>query len=258
MRGLNVKRGGILGYPGDAAIDGEEGAFERTLRGIQRDIYSGVLTPGHRLVEPELMRRFGVGRNTLREVFNRLSSAGVIELVRHRGAMVLVLSRADILELLDVVATLFSLGARLAARRVRNGIGGAASLQLTAHTLQHAEIYRDFSEFASLREAFYDGVFDLAGNREARRTFPFSRVHMMRVQLRPYSHAADAVQLKDYLALAIAVADGDEARAAKRAEAHVRRTIDLVKKVPDEAFAPSAWQARRRPKAKQQPLSATS
>jgi len=78
-------------------------------------IDSGELTPGTRLNEIELCNTMGVSRTPLREAIRSLATEGLIELQPNRGAIVSIVSQADVTEILPIMASLEGLGGRLAA-----------------------------------------------------------------------------------------------------------------------------------------------
>ena len=78
-------------------------------------IDSGELAPGVRLNEVELCNDMGVSRTPLREAIRSLATEGLVELQPNRGAIVSVISREDVTEILPIMASLEGLGGRLAA-----------------------------------------------------------------------------------------------------------------------------------------------
>src|SRR3546814_14040142 len=53
--------------------------------GILRDLETGRMVPGQRLVETELASRHGVGRNAVREAMQHLAARGVVDLSPNRS-----------------------------------------------------------------------------------------------------------------------------------------------------------------------------
>ena len=98
-----------------SSIAADASPFDKTYKGVMRGLYDGSFVPGQRLIAPDLMRRFGVGRGTIREVLHRLASAGVVSIVPNRGAQIRQLTRREVCDVLDVVEVLLGLAARGAA-----------------------------------------------------------------------------------------------------------------------------------------------
>jgi DNA-binding GntR family transcriptional regulator len=78
-------------------------------------IEAGTLTPGTRLREVDLAKRFRISRTPVREALKRLESQGLVAHEPHYGAMVATLGYGQIVELYQYREMLESEAARLAA-----------------------------------------------------------------------------------------------------------------------------------------------
>ncbi|RKF23081.1 GntR family transcriptional regulator [Altericroceibacterium spongiae] len=222
------------GPQGDA--DQPRSPSERAYRGILRALYENALVPGQRLVAPDLMKQFEVGRGTIREVLYRLTSTGVVSIVPNRGAQVRIMSRSEVDDLLDIVEALLALAARGAAAAIHVG-QDADRLREWHQTLQRAEAPSQFHDFVAAREDYYRGIVQLSGNSELQRLFPAAQVHIMRAQLRRFQNAGDAIDASDFNALTEAILSGDTARAEQAARDHVGFTRTRIASLPNHAFA---------------------
>src|SRR5215212_3192469 len=86
--------------------------------GIVNELEAQTLVPGQRLVEVDLASQFGVGRNSVREALQRLAAEGVVDLFRHKGAVIRSLTVKQTLDVLDVAERMMGLLARTAARAI--------------------------------------------------------------------------------------------------------------------------------------------
>lgn len=191
--------------------------------------------PGQRLVAPDLMREFDVGRGTIREVLQRLASTGVVSIMPHKGASVRRLSRREVADVLDIVEVLLGLAARKAARAVADR-AVRDGLKARFEALRPIKKDADFTNFLSAREDYYRYLLKMGGNRELQRIFPNVQVHIMRLQLRTFNRAADAADPSDYAELTKSILSGDPDRAESAGRLHVQRTIGRVHDLPDRAF----------------------
>ena len=69
---------------------------------LRRDILSGAVDPGQRLVEEQLTRQLGISRGPLREALRLLAEQGLVEHLPRRGVRVATLSPTDVQELYAV------------------------------------------------------------------------------------------------------------------------------------------------------------
>lgn len=76
------------------------------------EILAGKLSPGSKLAEEHLAARFGISRTPIREAIKQLEAMGLVECQPHRGAKVIGIQAAHVLETYAVVlAACVELGA---------------------------------------------------------------------------------------------------------------------------------------------------
>jgi DNA-binding GntR family transcriptional regulator len=85
---------------------------DQVLDVLRREILDLRLRPGQRLIERELMEKFGVSRATVREVVVRLESEGLVTSVPQRGAIVTVLTVDEAADIYEMRVALEMLTAR--------------------------------------------------------------------------------------------------------------------------------------------------
>lgn len=203
----------------DAFIDAPEGAADAVFFGIVHGLERRVFVPGQRLVEADLAARFDVGRNSVREALQRLAAEGVVDILRHKGAAVRALTVQETMDVLEVAERMTGLLARSAARAVAAGRGPQA-LARALQQLRSADGAQDPDTFARARRSFWRALLELAANRELRRLFP--SIHMPIVYAQHPIAALQKLRLRDYEAIAQAVAQGREDMADARGMEHVR------------------------------------
>ena len=89
---------------------------QTTLQRLLHDIMAGVYGPGHRIREEEVALRLGVSRAPVREALRVLEQDGLIELTPWRGARVVKLDAAAVVDLFDLLGMMYGGVARLAVR----------------------------------------------------------------------------------------------------------------------------------------------
>lgn len=197
----------------------EASASDAVFYGIVNGLEAHRFVPGQRLVEVDLASQFGVGRNSVREALQRLAADGVIEIVRHKGAMVRSLSPRETLDVLEVAERMTGLMARTAARAVGNGSATQAVRQ-ALQRLEQANRIAAAEEFAGARRHFYRALLDLGGSQELRRLFRV--IHMPIVHAQNRLDSLQQIRMRDYREIVDAVLLGDEAAADKAGMSHVR------------------------------------
>lgn len=85
---------------------------------LREAILEGKLKPGQRLMEVQLAEQLGVSRTPVREAIRKLELEGLVIMLPRKGAYVANMSLKDIIDVLEIRASLEGLAASLAAQRM--------------------------------------------------------------------------------------------------------------------------------------------
>ncbi|MDR2189017.1 MAG: GntR family transcriptional regulator [Azonexus sp.] len=216
---------------------------ELVINAIKQGILHGRYAPGQRLIEADLQRDLRVSRGPVREGLTRIAAEGVVTQSRYRGAYIRALSRNEVLELLQVLGSTFTLAVSLAAAKIRRdqqeGRHGYAQKLTEAYEQLMAQGPSGDRVLQSIRRTrFYDVIFEIADNRELTRINPVVPTQLLRMQihsfLSPESHQR---QFADYKRLYQALMNGDPKEARWLIKSHIRYSRIQILHLPDEAFA---------------------
>lgn len=210
------------------------GTTEKVADAIRTGIRTGQFVPGQHLVEAELTLRLGISRSSLREALRHLSGDGIVAIHRYRGAHINRLTRREVRDLLEVLEQLVRLAARLGAA------SGHANRSLMDAALEAARRHDEdgnHRSYIAVRQAFYDCLFEVAGNRELPRVTPLRRADLFRAQIRPYqTRQQQDSHTEGYRAIAQTVNAGDVEAAEAAVAALFAQTNAMVDELPDAAF----------------------
>jgi len=187
---------------------------------LEQDIVMGAFSPGERLDEVRLAERFAVSRTPIREAFQHLAAAGLIDLQPRRGAFVRRRGIAEIVEMFEVMGALESLCGRLAARR--HSPEAALLLQATMRACETEAARVDPEAYYDANEAFHHVIYDASGN-----AFLTRQTRQLQQALSPYRRLQLRVKnrmrqsLAEHREIVEAVLSGDEAAAENALRAHV-------------------------------------
>lgn len=212
---------------------------------IERGILYGRFVPGQRLIEADLTRDLKISRGPVREALKRLAAEGVVALTPRRGAYIRALTRAEVLDLLQVLQVIMRLAVGMAAARIRRDRstkthGYAEKLTQAYELLESQGANGDRVLQSIARTRFYDAILEIAGNRELVRINPVVPTQILRMQVHsfvpPETHQR---QFDDYQRLYNAMIDGDPKMAKRVVNLHIRRSRIQMLHLSDEAFAPA-------------------
>jgi DNA-binding GntR family transcriptional regulator len=128
---------------------------------LRRDILSGRIDPGERLVEEQLTRQLGISRAPLREAMRLLAQQGLVEHIPRRGVRVATLSDDDVRELYELRDVLERHAVTsMPDRPDLTGLRAALEVMRTATATD------DRLELANAHRRFHVEVVTLGGNRQ--------------------------------------------------------------------------------------------
>jgi DNA-binding GntR family transcriptional regulator len=210
-------------------------ASDRIVADLARGLYDGRYAPGQRLVEPDLMERYGVGRSTVREAINRLSAVGIAAAHSFRGAQIRQLSRKEARDILLILELMIGLAARLAAANIGKPGRRRRFNEVYRQLLAFADDHESY-EMVRARDRFYRAMTRVGDNAELERFLPNTQVHLVRTHLRVSAEQC----FEDYRRIGEAVLEGDEQAAETAARRHIRRSMMRLDELPDESFDPDS------------------
>lgn len=221
---------------GEAAARGERADTKAAMHAaevIRLKILEGLLSPGQRLIEPDLMSELGVGRSTIREAFLRLDAEGYVELRHQRGAIVKRMTRRDMAELFEVREQLEGLAASLSAAHSGETRHREWLLEQRARWSDD-ELCNNALRHMDENVVLHRGIVEMSGNRRLARTLEPMQVPGYRMQyLQLMDGARQAQSSQDHLEIIDAILSGDAARAGRLMRAHVREAGLLAQRIPN-------------------------
>lgn len=188
---------------------------------IREEIATGKLRPGEHLRETELAVALDVSRGPIREAFAILEAEGQVQIRRHRGAFVSVLTQKDVDEVHSLRAAIEALAAERAATRLSSEHFAEMDRILQAMRATSGSI--EPQEAVRLDLAFHDVIYDAADHARLRRVWT-----SIRSQVAFFLHTRNAnfpdfptVGYAEHQELRTVLSEGDPARARTAVEEHM-------------------------------------
>jgi DNA-binding GntR family transcriptional regulator len=186
---------------------------------LRRQIVSGELRAGERLLEIALAASLGLSRGTIRAALRRLIEEGLVCHVPYTGYQVIDLSDQDLWELYTLRSALECLATRLAAERI--DAEGARRLRAAFAQLQAAAAQRDHESADRLDRELHKLIVQLAGHE--RLLQHYLRVeNQFRVYIALSNRAVDAAEIcESHRELVASICAGDAEGAERLAGANI-------------------------------------
>ncbi len=195
---------------------------KRTLRSrayevLEELIVTQALKPGATVTEEELTKRTGIGRTPVREALQRLAREGLVSIRPRSAIVILEMTHARQLQLLEARASLQEQTVRLAAQRA--DVGQRATMLQLARAVEDAAEIRDGELYLRIARDIHNLLCDAARNEFLQRFMSsmyvlsrqFSFTHITEVDI-PRAAGTHAAILR-------AVAAQDEGAAAAGSQA---------------------------------------
>ena len=127
---------------------------------LRKEIVTGALAPGARIVEGKWAQKFGVAQGSIREAINILAQDGFVTKESGRSARVIHLSEKDVTQLYELRGALEGLAARLAAASQPECL----ELQAAVDGMRRAAAAGHADSLLDCDLRFHLELFELSGN----------------------------------------------------------------------------------------------
>lgn len=216
----------------------------RTLREIAqgaifRDIVEGVLPPGQKLVEGELVEKYGIGRGPIREALRALEGQGLVNATSNKGVVVARLTRHELQEIYHIRFELEGLGARLAAPQL-------SDKQLRGLEELHEAMSQSLDEprsWLELNNTFHLTLYAASGHKRL-----YGLIRDLMTSVEPYIRSFLDVPGKlldthsEHERILEAARSRDGKRCEQETQAHLARAAEIILTLVPEEEEPIARQ----------------
>ncbi|OLF19149.1 GntR family transcriptional regulator [Actinophytocola xanthii] len=192
---------------------------------LRTAILRGEYAPLQRLIEAELVQRYGTTRFVLRNALTRLATEGLVELQPNRGARVREVTADEAIEITEIRRAVESLVAARAAERVTDE--EITELRRLGEAMSAAVEQMDMLGYSELNAQLHGTIRGIARHGTATRIIEQLHGQLVRHQFRlSLVPGRPSVSLPEHLAIIDAVC----ARDPERAERAMRVHLDSVLK----------------------------
>jgi DNA-binding GntR family transcriptional regulator len=215
------------------AIPATQNLIDRVYQQLLEAITDGTLLPGQRIRQAELADRLAVSRQPVSHALHLLKRQGLVEESGAKGMRVVPLDPSRVLQLYQVREVVDGLAARLAARRVAEGLAEQAALDGLQGQLAAGAGFDASTPIPVLVRAdteFHRGLYQLSGNAAIEEMTAPLWPHLMRsmaMVLRAPDYAT-RVWRQEHAAILRHVLAGDAQAAEAAASAHAATAARLT------------------------------
>jgi DNA-binding GntR family transcriptional regulator len=204
---------------------------------LMKDILSGRLAPGDRIVETRIAQQFGVSQAPVREALRDLELFGFVLSSPFRGAMVRQYSIEDLVQVYPIRAVLEGLAARSAAACITPA--ALRRLEASVVTMRSAVLRRDLRSAVDADITFHQTVVEASGNPLIHEFWERTRLAIS-IYLTVLSKPYDQLQSlgERHLPILEALRAGNAAAAERTMREHIEEPLRILEE--EAALQPSA------------------
>lgn len=197
---------------------------------LRESILTGRLKPGQRLMEIQLAEGLGVSRTPVREAIRKLELEDLVVMLPRKGAYVTNMSLKEILDVLEVRASLESLAAKLAAkRRNEKDIEKLKQIIKKIKDLSEKEDKSLMVAISELDIELHHYIFNIANNKSLTKTTKIIWEKEYKFRLSYMSEYDISLSIVDeHEKLVKAIIDGDVITAEKSALTHIKNSEEYI------------------------------
>lgn len=190
-------------------------------------IRSGEIKPRARLNETDLAKRFGISRTPLREAIKILFAEGLLDILPNRGAQVASISRAEIEEMIEVIAGLEATAGELLALHILDHEIDA----IEAMHLQIVQAYERLDEQAyfTLNQRIHEAMVGAARNATLQGIYANLSNRVQRARFTAHKTSEQWAQaVADHTRMISLMRDRNGGLLGQLMRDHVRRQKDVI------------------------------
>lgn len=194
---------------------------------LREAILEGKLRPGQRLMEVQLAEQLGVSRTPVREAIRKLELEGLVVMLPRKGAYVANMSLKDIIDVLEVRASLEGLSASLAAERISEE--GIEELKRIFEEFNTSTIEADIDTLLKKDVEFHECIFKATNNKKLHQLINtlWEQVYRFRVTyISDYDSSVSIIE--EHKNILDAIISGDSELAQKYATEHIEKAEQFM------------------------------
>lgn len=202
---------------------------------LKRQILTGEITPGTRMMEVDLADEMGVSRTPVREAIRKLEKEGLVTIEPRRGAYASDISVKDMVDTMEVREHLESLAACLAAQTMTDE--QREELEHIADEYAKAIQNNNMEDMIHYDELFHKGIVNASGNKTLIQISESVQELALRFRYLYYDDLSRYGSMPmEHKEILDAIENNKPEIAQERAKNHVKRLKDFVIREGENAF----------------------
>jgi DNA-binding GntR family transcriptional regulator len=189
---------------------------------LREAIVEGKVKPGQRLMEVQLAEQLGVSRTPVREAIRKLELEGLVIMLPRKGAYVANMSLKDIIDVLEIRASVEGLAASLASERISPD--DIKKLEAILKDFEQSAAGSDVETLLKKDVEFHECIFKATNNKKLHQLINSLWEQVYRFRVTYISDYDSTVNIaRDHKLILDAIKKGDNEMAKKHATEHIEK-----------------------------------
>ncbi len=189
---------------------------------LREAIVEGKVKPGQRLMEVQLAEQLGVSRTPVREAIRKLELEGLVIMLPRKGAYVANMSLKDIIDVLEIRASVEGLAASLASERISPE--DIKKLEAILKDFEQSAAGSDVETLLKKDVEFHECIFKATKNKKLHQLINSLWEQVYRFRVTYISDYDSTVNIaRDHKLILEAIKKGDNEMAKKYATEHIEK-----------------------------------
>ena len=191
---------------------------------IIKEIVTGEIFPGHRLIERELIEKYGMSKTPIREALNKLEENGIVTYELNKGFSVVKISHCDVEEIYELREVLEGLAAKKVVEKLDLAITQDKNIIENFRLSEECLKNNDIQKYSILDMKFHNLLADISGNQRLKNTLD-KLYYQARLLLSTSLYLPGrgiSISFNEHKDIVKAISNKDVVNAEKKARAHIK------------------------------------
>jgi DNA-binding GntR family transcriptional regulator len=197
---------------------------------IIKEIVTGKFFPGQRLIERELIEKYGMSKTPIREALHKLEENGVVTYELNKGFSIVKVSRCDVEEIYELREVLEGLAAKKVAGKLDLTLSQDEDIIKNFRLSEECLKNNDIQKYSILDMEFHNLLADMSGN--GRLKSMLNKLYYQAKLLLSTSLFLPgrglSISFNEHKDIAKAISNKDIINAEKKAQAHIKNVKTAI------------------------------
>ena len=197
---------------------------------IIKEIVTGKIFPGQRLIERELIEKYGMSKTPIREALHKLAENGIVTYELNKGFSVVKISHCDVEEIYELREVLEGLAAKKVVEKLDLAITQDKNIIENFRLSEKCLKNNDIQKYSILDVGFHNLLADMSGNYRLKNTLDklYYQAKLLLSTSLYLPGRGISISFSEHKDIVKAISNKDIVKAERKARAHAKNVKTAV------------------------------